>query len=558
MVDQISHNPSLLPVPKSKVSPNLLKNGKYGSDNVAPVTSQDGNLFETNGKENCPKSDPSCIEPSPKTIVSKPNIPSDLVLDRDERKKHTEKGFETFLMTGDMIIKTNPSLKFPKMDGSGLERHHSDSSNPFDHDPDKHTFKRSASSPDQTTFTGAKLNEELDNTSKTSPEEDSDENSIEKKAISAESGFEEQAIHSDSGTLEKKDKLSNDPTSVSDLSELESDDMLGNMVESQSSAVSSNISVVSTPSDLKSDVSVNTVLQQEVEPLLNDDSSSSSSIEISSADSETDDLSPEMIFERSMSDSGGMSPVNQADVSKYLIACKSAEKIVSQKQGRSVAPDTQMVRASKSHENYFSDEVTFVNIDIEDTAYSLDQIPCQVQESIDKAEPSFYIQSDNYNGQAQLSEESSKSQEVSDDRIYDRIFMPGFIKLEESGNVKDNQSIGRVDEVAVISEVISSGVCSALSDSSEVGDTCLTSVQNNTHTEIDPSDQSAFCSTDDVHISKQTDDFHDQDIEIVQEDLFVLPPAKSVDHPSAKRLAKRLYNLDGFRKSDVSRHLSKK
>lgn len=33
---------------------------------------------------------------------------------------------------------------------------------------------------------------------------------------------------------------------------------------------------------------------------------------------------------------------------------------------------------------------------------------------------------------------------------------------------------------------------------------------------------------------------------------------KAVDLPSAIRLAKRLYGLDGFKKSDVSRHLSKK
>lgn len=33
---------------------------------------------------------------------------------------------------------------------------------------------------------------------------------------------------------------------------------------------------------------------------------------------------------------------------------------------------------------------------------------------------------------------------------------------------------------------------------------------------------------------------------------------KGVDLPSAVRLAKRLYSLDGFKKSDVSRHLSKK
>lgn len=33
---------------------------------------------------------------------------------------------------------------------------------------------------------------------------------------------------------------------------------------------------------------------------------------------------------------------------------------------------------------------------------------------------------------------------------------------------------------------------------------------------------------------------------------------KAVDLPSAVRLAKRLFTLDGFKKSDVSRHLSKK
>ena len=34
-------------------------------------------------------------------------------------------------------------------------------------------------------------------------------------------------------------------------------------------------------------------------------------------------------------------------------------------------------------------------------------------------------------------------------------------------------------------------------------------------------------------------------------------PPKGVDAPSASRLAKRLYNLEGFKKTDVSRHLSK-
>jgi hypothetical protein len=32
---------------------------------------------------------------------------------------------------------------------------------------------------------------------------------------------------------------------------------------------------------------------------------------------------------------------------------------------------------------------------------------------------------------------------------------------------------------------------------------------------------------------------------------------RNVDIPSASRLAKRLYNLEGFRKDDISRHLCK-
>lgn len=35
------------------------------------------------------------------------------------------------------------------------------------------------------------------------------------------------------------------------------------------------------------------------------------------------------------------------------------------------------------------------------------------------------------------------------------------------------------------------------------------------------------------------------------------PPVKVIDIPSALRLAKRLYNLEGFKKTDVSRHLSR-
>jgi len=54
-----------------------------------------------------------------------------------------------------------------------------------------------------------------------------------------------------------------------------------------------------------------------------------------------------------------------------------------------------------------------------------------------------------------------------------------------------------------------------------------------------------------------TKEGEDLDGVVTGENLFRLP-AKDVDRPSACRLAKRLYNLDGFQKSDISKHLSKK
>ena len=39
--------------------------------------------------------------------------------------------------------------------------------------------------------------------------------------------------------------------------------------------------------------------------------------------------------------------------------------------------------------------------------------------------------------------------------------------------------------------------------------------------------------------------------------IAMAPPSKEVDRPSAARLAKRLFNQDGFKRSDISRHLSK-
>ncbi|XP_060576363.1 PH and SEC7 domain-containing protein-like isoform X3 [Ruditapes philippinarum] len=554
MVDRIPHGPSRIPVPKSISSPKVMRNGKCGADVVVPIIQGEDCSEESNGCENGVKLDKKVVSQSPKSLskVPKATAPKELLIDKGKLKNPPEKGFEAFLMTGDMIIKKNPSLKLRKLDGTGLERHHSDSS-PYDLNAEKKAFKRSASSPDQSTFTGATVitndNVTMDNISKAL--EDDDENSMNRKE-SAESGFEEQVIHSDSGTLEKPEKLPNDPNSVSDLSEVDSDDLLGNgnMVGSQTSAMY-NVSTVSTPSDLRSETSVSTVLQQEVEPLLKEDSSSSSSIDISSTESFSGELTPELIYERSLSDSGGMSPVYQHDV-KSLITCKSAEKILIQKQMRQIGQDCQGVRASKSQEQCVGEDFTFVSIDIDDTAYSLDQIPLSAEKTPTRDEFDRPVK-------FEIESPSRNKTERDPDPNDDRIFMPAFVKLDKS--VHENSEYS--------SEEDSRDECSDMFDSDieklESNDSISDSVHDKHAQEVtqefdEVPDNGAQTTDNKLHLDSigDVDNFDGIGEVINQDDLFVLPPAKSVDQPSAMRLAKRLYNLDGFRKSDVSRHLSKK
>lgn len=533
MVDRVAQNNSHVPISKAEASPCLLPNG---TDIVAPLSTAESSDLDTgishNGQNGTHSEPEALVECANTSKVPKAVVPKDLLIDKGGVSKgKNEKGFDTFLMTGDMMIKTNPSLKLQKLDGSAIERHHSDSTE-YEECVEKKTVKRSASSPDQATLTGAtKISHEnvtMDGIS-TAFDNNDDDSFINRKE-SAESGFDEQAVHSDSGVSEKKDKITNDPTSVSDLSEVDSDDFLGNMVSSQTSTKCGTVSTVSTPSDLRSDISVNTVLQQEVEPLLHDDSSSSSSIDISSSGSGAEDMSPEMIFERSLSDSGGMSPVYQKDI-KSLLASKSAEKIVFQRQIKLVNVEHQSVRASKSQENYVGDDITFVSIDIDDQAYSLDQIPQPVDPTPTNEE--FRLLSGSaVSSSVQPSDAHDKNKVTNPND--ERIFMPAFVKLNESVHSTESSDKSEGDSVP----------------------------ENNWElTENSEKDTAQIPQEDDIDHGAQPVNGENLDIKVPvinQEELFALPPAKSVDQPSAKRLAKRLYNLDGFRKSDVSRHLCKK
>lgn len=66
---------------------------------------------------------------------------------------------------------------------------------------------------------------------------------------------------------------------------------------------------------------------------------------------------------------------------------------------------------------------------------------------------------------------------------------------------------------------------------------------------------SDVCDINDKQSSNRDSLDPSQDLNLLE---MYQPPVRVVDEPSAYRLAKRLFNLDGFKKSDVARHLSKK
>eukprot|EP00105_Crassostrea_gigas_P022739 XP_011442357.1 PREDICTED: PH and SEC7 domain-containing protein 3 isoform X2 [Crassostrea gigas] len=181
-----------------------------------------------------------------------------------------------------------------------------------------------------------------------------------------------------------------------------------------------------------------------------------------------------------------------------MVTSKSADKIASSSH--------QAVRGSKSQElRTNTSEFSTVNIDIEeDVAQSLDQIPQQGKNSFQA----------NVSRSVESSPEHGKS-----DRSHDREFIPGFISLD--GNVNG-------------------------------ANTCDTNSENETCAK--QGDDSVRSDGDISHRSERDSLDPSMDPNL----LDYQPPTKSVDQPSAHRLAKRLFHMDGFKKSDIARHLSKK
>ncbi|KAH3871558.1 uncharacterized protein LOC127868524 isoform X2 [Dreissena polymorpha] len=563
-MDSVAHSTTNYPVPQPAVSPSrrfhVLEISGLNLENDSPMEKE---MDEQGQKYLDKKSSFSAtgrvasINTAEKYQKSaKAVVPNELLLSHSNYKSVSCKGEQSSDLTKDMLVKTKNTINTEKNE-CNVERHHSDGA--------RHnaycemTFKRSASSPNQLEVHGANVYKTITATMDnlcSALSDDCDETSMDRKE-SAESGFEEQAANSDTGTLEKRKKLQGDPTSVSDLSEVGSDDVLGALAVSQVSNKGGNLS---SPSDRASEMSESTLLQLESEPLLEDTSSSLSSS--SSEDIDIDELTHEMIFERSLSDSGGMSPVYHKEV-RGLSASKSAEKFFYRKPILHIhgINDQQNVRVSRSQENYVGNGFTFVDIDLDDTTYSLDQIPTTLDTpdtpTTECTEPFGSIVSrpvECTTSYASAVKQSSFQTSVQSNESHDsKCFVPGFITLDNRSlnEKRDLNNVAIAYDRSVNSEESSTEMSHESqgdgADSTDDPDGAIVDTEDISADYNDPEDNNEYDQDEDADC-----------VLVIQEGLFALPATKSVDLPSAQRLAKRLYNLDGFRKSDVARHLCKK
>ena len=210
--------------------------------------------------------------------------------------------------------------------------------------------------------------------------------------------------------------------------------------------------------------------------------------------------------------------------------------------------DRNLVRTSKSHENYLQagTGIAFVNIDIEDNlAYSLDTLTYH---------DSPNSSSDNVASEpAQVSRSLDNSPDKKPEKLNsEREFLSDIINVEDCKQAKLKSGEEAHADSGAIPQTNNSGnscvsMNSSVSYSRSKGD--------------DIEDISSFDSGSPEHVFN-TPSGDSLNLSVLSDesdaDSLYHQPSKGVDRPSAVRLAKRLFHLEGFRKSDVSRHLSKK
>ncbi|BFZ03239.1 hypothetical protein BsWGS_06276 [Bradybaena similaris] len=232
--------------------------------------------------------------------------------------------------------------------------------------------------------------------------------------------------------------------------------------------------------------------------------------------------------------------------SQTIVASNSGEKL-SVHSGSS--EQRLLVRTSKSHENYLQagTNIALVSIDIDDhLAYSLDTLAYHdsLGSSLDN------VTSEPLQMSRSLDNSPEKKSEKSS--TIEHEFLPGLIKLDDSKPVKLklNKPWQDCDDDRLCQINNSGNFCSNFSSHTSSSHVLGLSSRGNDEGQPDGGSTSMFGPHNCEQLRLLGVD--------VDSDSLYHQPSKAVDRPSAERLAKRLFLLEGFRKSDVSRHLCKK
>lgn len=185
---------------------------------------------------------------------------------------------------------------------------------------------------------------------------------------------------------------------------------------------------------------------------------------------------------------------------------------------------------------------------------------------------SSLISSEHYNGESLLDPDNLSPQSSSSPDTPEWSLMDSFHKQRNGGDSKPQaalESIASVDEKSsdAIEEINQDAAAASLQPPDEAikseGNRVIITIGTNlpSSSSADPQPQMASLSDRPMSETKPMNSLNSSVDSSEESDLESLqsyhPPVRTIDVPSAERLAKRLFYLDGFKRTDVSRHLGK-
>jgi len=212
-----------------------------------------------------------------------------------------------------------------------------------------------------------------------------------------------------------------------------------------------------------------------------------------------------------------------------------------------------VVRSSWSQENYFDDsDITCVDIDLDDDddlASSVDVL--HYRDTAVDAQAYSWTEDDIGHGDGLCTGKLRSWAPLKGDEVFSELF-----SSDTESSLGDKYSATTSDFRKKATKTYGVGVAIDFDPSTDTSDAVISSRISATGNAHSSTNWNGIESSSGID-----DNFYDDIISFspsVFSNMATRPSTKDVDRPSAARLAKRLYYLQGFRKSDISRHLTKK